>query len=395
MKEQRSRRQAENQKLRLAAVGGGVLLLGLAVVFGLLLRRANPPQPPSQPVAVEQPKPRKEGQRSFEQWLRDVAGMPAEEQVKAVAAELKKRNPGFDGKVKYEIQEGTVTVLDARSSHITDLAPIRALPGLKRLRVGGNMYPARSKLADLTPLTGMSLAELQCRESSVRDLEPLKGMPLLHFSCGHSNVNDLSPLRGMHLTQLHCEATKVTDLSPLKGMPLTNLTCHGIPIADLSVLHGMPLVYFDCRWSQVADLSPVRDSPLQDLWCDFQPYRDADILRSIKTLTKINNKPVAEFWKEVDAQQAEFEAWCKQVAAMPPRKQVERVAAELKKRNPGFDGQVRHEIEGDVVVSLQYISDQVTDLSPLRALTGLKRLTCPSSQKHKGLSNLAPSKACR
>jgi hypothetical protein len=28
---------------------------------------------------------------------------------------------------------------------------------------------------------------------------------------------------------------------------------------------------------------------------------DTEILRSIKTLEKINNKPAAEFWKEVDA----------------------------------------------------------------------------------------------
>jgi hypothetical protein len=34
--------------------------------------------------------------------------------------------------------------------------------------------------------------------------------------------------------------------------------------------------------------------------CDFQPARDAVILRSIKTLETINGKPAAELWKEVD-----------------------------------------------------------------------------------------------
>jgi hypothetical protein len=42
--------------------------------------------------------------------------------------------------------------------------------------------------------------------------------------------------------------------------------------------------------------------PLTNLNCDFQPERDAAILRSIKTLEQINAKPAAEFWKEVDAQ---------------------------------------------------------------------------------------------
>jgi len=40
--------------------------------------------------------------------------------------------------------------------------------------------------------------------------------------------------------------------------------------------------------------------PLKELWCDFQPERDAEILRSIKTLETINGKPAAEFWKEVE-----------------------------------------------------------------------------------------------
>ena len=70
---------------------------------------------------------------------------------------------------------------------------------------------------------------------------------------------DLSPLKGMKLEELHCDRTKVTDLSVLRGMP--------------------PKV----------------------LICDFKAERDAALLRSIKTLERINDKPAAEFWKEVDA----------------------------------------------------------------------------------------------
>ena len=42
--------------------------------------------------------------------------------------------------------------------------------------------------------------------------------------------------------------------------------------------------------------------PLVDLHCDFKPDRDAEILRSIKTLEGINYKPAAEFWKDVEEQ---------------------------------------------------------------------------------------------
>jgi hypothetical protein len=40
--------------------------------------------------------------------------------------------------------------------------------------------------------------------------------------------------------------------------------------------------------------------PLQDIHCDFPRERDAEFLRSFKTLETINGKSAAEFWKEVD-----------------------------------------------------------------------------------------------
>ena len=48
----------------------------------------------------------------------------------------------------------------------------------------------------------------------------------------------------------------------------------------------------------MSDLSPLKDMPLKELQCDFKPERDADILRSIKTLETINGKPAKEILKE-------------------------------------------------------------------------------------------------
>jgi hypothetical protein len=42
--------------------------------------------------------------------------------------------------------------------------------------------------------------------------------------------------------------------------------------------------------------------PLTTLWIDYHPERDADVLRSIKTLETINGKPAAEFWNEARGQ---------------------------------------------------------------------------------------------
>jgi hypothetical protein len=42
--------------------------------------------------------------------------------------------------------------------------------------------------------------------------------------------------------------------------------------------------------------------PLKELFCDFQRDRDAKMLRSLTTLERINDKPAADFWKEVGGQ---------------------------------------------------------------------------------------------
>jgi hypothetical protein len=45
----------------------------------------------------------------------------------------------------------------------------------------------------------------------------------------------------------------------------------------------------------------LKGMPLKELWCDFEPGRDAGLLRAIKTLEKINGEPAAAFWRKVDA----------------------------------------------------------------------------------------------
>jgi hypothetical protein len=63
----------------------------------------------------------------------------------------------------------------------------------------------------------------------------------------------------------------------------------------------MKLMSFSCERTKVSDLSALSEMPLKELSCDFKPERDAEILRSINTLEKINGKPAKEFWQEVDA----------------------------------------------------------------------------------------------
>ena len=175
-------------------------------------------------------------------WVKQVVGLPAEKQVDAVVAEMKKRNPGFDGKVKPTIEFGVVTGLEFLTDDVIDISPVRALPSLKRLAVRGTSRD-KAQLVDLSPLKDMKLTELDCAATPVSDLSPLKGMPLIILKCGGTLVSDLSPLKGMPLTQLNCASTLVSDLSPLKGMPLTELYVFNNSVSDLSPLKGMPLTH--------------------------------------------------------------------------------------------------------------------------------------------------------
>lgn len=299
-------------------------------------------------------------------WERLVAAMRAEEQVRAVVARLMELNPSFDGVVIPTIENHVVTGLQFRTDNVTNIAPVRALRGLTVFDCAGT-YPKQGKLADLSPLQGMSLSELNCSDSLVYDLAPLRGMPLTKLECNHTPVSDLSPLRGMELKELFIAGTSIRDLSPLTGMKLRRLHAMAIPATDLTPLRGIPLVQLDLHGTSgvsdlqflegmpleylnltklpvkdlavlkdmstlrflvladtlVSDITPLRDLKIQGLHIngtpvtnidvlstmelkrlqiDFQPDR-AEFLRSLKGLEIINNKPVADFWKEVDAKQ--------------------------------------------------------------------------------------------
>jgi tRNA A-37 threonylcarbamoyl transferase component Bud32 len=300
------------------ASGVALLALGIIGMF-LLLTRAPvpPPASPSQPAAKPGPD-RPDAAAEFDRWAKEVAALPPERQADAVAAELKRRNPGFHGKVKGAVGHDAVIELEFSTDQVTDLSPLRALPGLTDLTSKGTgVRPGR--LSDLSPLNGLPLTALDCSSSAVSDLSPLKGAPLSRLNCSLTPVADLAPLKEMKLTFLACGETRVTDLSPLRGMPLVFLSCARSPVASLSPLVGMPLDYLDCSGTKVSDLSPLRGMklttlycdgarigdlsalrgmPLKRLHCDFDPKRDGEILRSIPTLEMVNERPAAEVLRD-------------------------------------------------------------------------------------------------
>lgn len=90
----------------------------------------------------------------------------------------------------------------------------------------------------------------------------------------------------------------------------------------------------------------------------------------------------------------EFDAWVNEVSQLPADQQLAAVSLKLQELNPGFDGTMRHQLNGDrQVVYVFLFVDHVTDLSPIRAFQHLFAVGCPGSQIGKGkLIDLSPLK---
>lgn len=388
-------------------------------------------------------------------WERSIAALPAEEQVKAFGLRMKELNPGFDGNITPKIEGSVVTGLTFLTDHVENIAPIRALQGLTSLTCYGT-FPRKGILSDLSPLKGMSLTKLDCSNTKVSDLTALIGMPLTVLEVNHGPVSDLSPLQGMPLEVLGCASTEVTDLSPLKGLKLRSLTAMTLKLKDLTPLQGMPLKQLDLAFGSgisdvqplqgmpleylnltnlpvtdfkflkemqslrtlvldgtqlsdlrilsglqlvalgvqrttISDLSPLKGMPLRNFICTSWTQRDADLLRTISTLEWINHKPAAEFWRKVESREAEFQTWLQQTLKLPAAEQVVAVTAKLKERNPAWDGNLTHQIENGVVTAITVWS-HVKDISPVRALAGLKSFTCDQLSGGRVLSDVTPLK---
>src|SRR5262249_1398756 len=141
----------------------------------------------------------------------------AEEQVKEIAAELQRRNPGFDGRMDRElygiqfpvIEGGVVRGVSFFTDAVRDLTPLRVWPGLKTLGCLGGAT-GKGNLADLSPLRGMPLQTLCILANPPpADLSPVADAPLERLECWGTAVHDLAALQRMPLTILNCSGNRV------------------------------------------------------------------------------------------------------------------------------------------------------------------------------------------
>jgi Leucine-rich repeat (LRR) protein len=292
--------------------------------------------------------------------VRRIAALPAADQVEAVRKELVRRNPGFDGKMEHKIEDGVVTELRISTEHVTDISPVRAFDALRILACIGT---GSAPLADLTSLKGMHLAGLTqldlswtkvgdtglaqfngcnrltslalcgtgLNDAGLAHSKDCTNLTFLELGATQTSDTGLAYFKGCksltllrlnvttvtneglayfedckYLTDLGLGLTQVTDAGLGRFGDCKNLMClnlFGTTVSDVGLAHFKDckkLTTLNIQGTKVIDLSLLKGMPLRELWCDFRPERDAEILRAIKTLEKINDKPAAEFWKGVE-----------------------------------------------------------------------------------------------
>ena len=178
--------------------------------------------------------------------------------------------------------------------------------------------------------------------------------------------------------------TQIADLRPLEGMPLDTLWCQQTNVSDLSPLHGCrSLIWLKIQHTKVA---PAQVVALQKALPNCKIEWDDPAKAAERKLAYLDPA---------------FQQWVKATQALPAEKQIEAVSKKLMELNPGFNGSVTGinksltpKIENGVVTEFGFVTDKVSDISPVRALAGLKVLKCVGSlgsSSDKGiLSDLSP-----
>jgi WD40 repeat protein/serine/threonine protein kinase/Leucine-rich repeat (LRR) protein len=326
----------------------------------------------------------KTGRPVDDAWVQSVQNMPVAQQREEVFARLKELNPGYYDPFEYKEARGRIVAVTLPPSvALVDLSPLRALSGLEQLTVNGPDKGPRLPLTDLRPLAGLKLQELSLDGTSVADLTPLQGMPLLKLSLNRTLVADLRSLKVPTLRSLSVRDTPVSDIGPLKNL------------AFLDTL--------DVRGSAVTDLRPLQGLLLKTIGWDVEPKRDAALLKAMPTLTRINEEDVRSFFARApmrlavekwlqDVTALPLDKWQETVAALPADKQVAAVQVKLLELNPDWSiwkSTLKATVEGGVVTQAQ-VDANLTDISPLRPLTGLRRIVAPGSSSK--LADLSPLK---
>ncbi len=104
-----------------------------------------------------------------------------------------------------------------------------------------------------------------------------------------------------------------------------------------------------------------------------------------------DGRRVVRLSSEPTPHQLDAEVWAEHFRSLPVDEQGPALIARLKALNPNFDGNVAYVVRDGAIVKLRFVTDDVTDISPLSAVSKLEELDCNGNFFRKGkLSDLSP-----
>lgn len=254
----------------------------------------------------------------FEPSFRLPEGLDPAGQVKAVYAELKRRNPRFPMVGKWREENGQIVRLEIPAGDITDISPVAALRRLGHLGCGCGTGNLRGNLVRLAGLRPLKLTSLECVHQQISDLSPLAGMPLTRLEAGWNDIADLRPLASLPITELMINSnpvtslapvarlplatlgaghTAVTDWTPLAAMPLKSLAVSGTDFSDLGVLESARLEWLNAEGCPISDWTPLDAMPLRDLMVSDANGPPRAWVLAHPTLRAVNGRPREEYRK--------------------------------------------------------------------------------------------------
>jgi hypothetical protein len=232
-----------------------------------------------------------------------------------------------------------------------------------------DVHQGRSRPAD-----GTSAQKGPARQAGLtrrRWLGAVAALALLCVGLGLGEVTGVTNLRGTVIRLFSPEGTLVVEVDD----PGVSVAVDGGDV----VISG-------------AGAKEVRLKPGQ---YKVQASKDGKLVRQELVTVNRNGRQIVRISQEAPPVTA-AEAWEKSVAALPVENQVEAVERRLRELNPEFRGHVESGIRDGKVWGLGFLSDRVTDISPVRALEGLESLDCSGSAPRKGrLSDLTPLRGLR
>ncbi len=104
-----------------------------------------------------------------------------------------------------------------------------------------------------------------------------------------------------------------------------------------------------------------------------------------------DGRRVVRLSSEPSQLQLDAEKWGEHLRSLPAAEQEQALVARLKELNPKFDGKIAFGFRNGAIIRLRFITDEVTDISPLSEIRTLEELDCNGTYFRKGkLSDLSP-----